>query len=96
MRIPTFVLTGFLDAGKTTVLNHALAQQGSKDMRILVLQFEQGEGELANLLDVVLRAFSAKQAEAEPEALAKAIVACFAPDEEPFQEVWIEWNGMLP
>ena len=97
MRIPTFVLTGFLDAGKTTVLNHVLAQRGSKDMRILVLQFEQGETELVHLSSsVVLHTFSAKQAETEPEALSDAIAGLFSPDEEPFQEVWIEWNGMLP
>ncbi|MDD4312788.1 MAG: GTP-binding protein, partial [Eubacteriales bacterium] len=97
MRTPTFVLTGFVDAGKTTLLNHILAQQGSKDMRLLVLQFEQGEVEPTNLSPgVVLRAFSARQAEAEPRAISDAIAACFSPDQEPFQEVWIEWNGMLP
>ena len=97
MRIPTFVLTGFLDAGKTTLLNHVLAQQGSKGMRILVLQFEKGEAEPANLSPgVVLRSFSAKQAEAEPKAISDEIAAFFASGEEPFQEVWIEWNGMLP
>ncbi len=97
MRIPTYVLTGFLDAGKTTLLSHVLVQQGSKDMRILVLQFEQGEMELTNFApDVVLHTVSAKRAESEPNAISDEIAAFFAPDKAPFQEVWIEWNGMLP
>ncbi len=97
MRIPTFVLTGFLDAGKTTLLNHVLVQQGSKDMRILVLQFEQGEAEPTDLSPgVVLHTFSAKRAEAEPDAISDEIATFFTPEHDPFQEVWIEWNGMLP
>jgi len=97
MRTPTFVLTGFLDAGKTTLLNHVLVQQGSKDMRILVLQFEQGEAEPTNLSPgVVLHTFSAKRAEAEPNAISDEIATFFTQEHGPFQEVWIEWNGMLP
>ena len=97
MPVSTYVLTGFLDAGKTTLLQRVLDQQGSRDMRILVLQFEQGEAQLNHLSSsVVLRTFSPKRAEAEPEALAGEIAELFAPGEEPFQEVWIEWNGMLP
>ena len=97
MRIPTFVITGFLDAGKTTLLNHVLVQQGSKDMRILVLQFEQGEAEPTDLSPgVVLHTFSAKRAEAEPDAISDEIATFFTPEHDPFQEVWIEWNGTLP
>ena len=97
MQIATYVITGFLDAGKTTLLRHVLAQQGSRDMRMLVLLFEQGEEELTRLPSgIVLRAFPARRAELEPEAIASEIAQLFAQGEEPFQEVWIEWNGMLP
>ena len=80
MPVSTYALTGFLDAGKTTLLQYVLDQQGSRDMRILVLQFEQGETELNHLSSsVVLRTFSPKRAEAEPEALAGEIAVLFAP-----------------
>ena len=97
MKVATYIATGFLDAGKTTLVNDILAQQGSRDMHILVLQFEQGEEELVlPHANIVARSFSAKRAELEPELVSDEIASLFSAMEQPFQEVWIEWNGMLP
>lgn len=97
MQAATYILTGFLDAGKTTLLNEILALQGSKNMRILTLQFEQGETDIVlPRTGVVSRFFPARQAESDPESVSREIAELFSPEKEPFQEVWIEWNGMLP
>ena len=43
MGIPIYVVTGFLDAGKTTFLNNLLNRRDWRDSRLLILQFETGE-----------------------------------------------------
>ena len=48
----------FLDAGKTTLLKQVMIQQGSRDMRLLVLQIEQGDESLDALSpNMVLHAY---------------------------------------
>ncbi|HAX40170.1 MAG TPA: permease [Clostridiales bacterium] len=97
MSVSTYVLTGFLDAGKTTLLGDILAQQGSKNMRILALQFEQGDEPLLPLnSDVVVHAFSVERTQDDPEGVASEIAQLLSKGEDQFQEIWIEWNGMLP
>lgn len=97
MPVSTYVLTGFLDAGKTTLLRNILAQQGSKCMRVLVLQFEQGEEALDPLSpNTVLHTFPVQRTQNDPEGIASEIAQLLSSEETPFQEVWIEWNGMLP
>ena len=97
MPVSTTIVTGFLDAGKTTLLSDILARHGSKDMRLLVLQFEQGEESLApNHPNTVLRAFPVRQTQQNPQETASQIAQLLFAEAEPFQEVWIEWNGMLP
>lgn len=39
-----YILTGFLDSGKTTLLSRMIKQ--NKNKRLLVIQFEEGEEEL--------------------------------------------------
>ncbi|MFT4005161.1 MAG: GTP-binding protein [Lacrimispora sp.] len=48
MAIPTFVITGFLDSGKTSFLNEHLNNRAWKGLKMLVLQFESGEEDFRN------------------------------------------------
>ena len=97
MSVATYVVTGFLDAGKTTLLSEILTQQGSKGMRLLVLQFEQGEVSLeCERSSLILRKWSVQRAQTDPRGISSEIAQLLSAEAEPFQEVWIEWNGMLP
>jgi uncharacterized membrane protein YraQ (UPF0718 family) len=96
MKIPVYVVTGFLGAGKTSFLNTLLNMDNWQDIKILVIQFEGGEenfscghGKCASL------GFSKKALDAGPEKIAFEIAACLQKaGDRPFQEIWIEWNGM--
>ncbi len=46
MKIKTDIVTGFLDAGKTTFIHKLLGKAKDQYKKIMVLQFEQGEEEL--------------------------------------------------
>lgn len=43
MAVPVYVVTGFLDAGKTTFLNRLLNKAPWREIPTLVVQFERGE-----------------------------------------------------
>ena len=47
MKIKTDIVTGFLDAGKTTFIHKLLGKAKNQYKKIVVLQFEQGEVELS-------------------------------------------------
>ena len=93
MRIPVYVITGFLDSGKTTFLSSFLNE--CDDMSKLVVQFESGEtdfdGQNANVENMV---FSKKMLELQPEAVVPRLHECLNNDN--FDEIWIEWNGFAP
>lgn len=95
MTIPVYVVTGFLDAGKTTFLNHHLNRRDWRAVRTLVLQFEAGEQALhSRYQNGESLTFSKKIFEEKPTQIILqirgAIESC-GPD-----EMWIEWNGVLP
>lgn len=95
MTIPVYVVTGFLDAGKTTFLNNLLNRNDWRDIKILVLQFEAGEEEFHsqfNNCDSIT--FPKKALEQQPEQIAKQIGAYIHTNE--IDEIWIEWNGVTP
>ncbi|MHB8061311.1 MAG: permease [Ruminiclostridium sp.] len=95
MAIPIYVVTGFLDAGKTTFLNNLLNRHDWLDVRILVIQFETGEKEFNsrhNNCDVIK--FSKKVLEQQPNQIVEQICECLQSCE--FDEIWIEWNGVTP
>ena len=95
MAIPVYVVTGFLDAGKTTFLNNLLSRKDWRDVRILVAQFEAGEEEFRsrynNCHNLV---FPKKALERQPNQIAGQIRG-FIQDHE-VDEIWIEWNGIVP
>lgn len=96
MTTPVYVVTGFLGSGKTTFLSKILKHRKGK--KILVLQFEDGESELAA---DDLAAFGCKKMDWTKEELEQdyeGILECITEEAElhEYQEIWVEWNGMEP
>lgn len=95
MTIPVYVVTGFLDAGKTTFLNSLLNRRDWREVRILVIQFETGEEEFQsrhhNCSSI---SFPKKTLEQQPKQIVEEICSCIQ-SREP-DEIWIEWNGVVP
>jgi uncharacterized membrane protein YraQ (UPF0718 family) len=87
-KLPVYVVTGFLDSGKTTFINRILRKS---DVKSLVVRFESGAATL-NARNAL--AFSKKRLETEfdgiPAKIAEQLQSSH-PD-----EVWIEWNGATP
>lgn len=95
MAIPVYVVTGFLDAGKTTFLNNLLNRHDWHDIRMLVIQFEAGEEEFHSRYDnCETITFSRKTLEQQSSEIASQICGCIQ-SREP-DEIWIEWNGVVP
>lgn len=95
MRIPVYVITGFLEAGKTTFLNSIINRGDWQDFRILLIQFETGEVELKVLHNNCYNiSFPKKTLEQHPRQIAEQIRRCLKSRE--FDEIWIEWNGVVP
>ncbi|MFA9381251.1 MAG: permease [Acetanaerobacterium sp.] len=95
MHIPIYVVTGFLDAGKTTLLNNLLSLPRTESIRRLVIQFESGEEALgADLEHCDAIRFSKRELDGGGVQLA-ASISTYIKDHQP-QEVWVEWNGMTP
>ena len=96
MTIPVYVLTGFLDSGKTTFLNTLLNKKEQKNTNTLVIQFETGEEKFFslynnNFYDI---SFSKKVLEQQPETIINEILNTIL--NRPIDEMWIEWNGVVP
>ena len=95
MAIPIYVVTGFLDAGKTTFLNNLLNRGDWREIKILVVQFESGEEEFhSKYSDCHSLTFAKKALEQEPRQIA-AQIAGFIQGRE-LDEIWVEWNGVVP
>jgi len=95
LHIPVYVVTGFLDAGKTTLLNILLNNRELRDAQMLILQFESGEEEFSskygncNVMSFLKRAF-----EQNSEQIAEQVRDYLL--ENPADEIWVEWNGVMP
>jgi len=91
MAIPVYVVTGFLDAGKTTLLN----RRDWRDARILVIQFETGEEEFhSRYNNCHSLTFPKKVLEQQPKLIVRQINSII--QSRDFDEIWIEWNGVVP
>ncbi len=95
MAIPVYVVTGFLDAGKTTFLNTLLNKYNWQDIKMLVVQFETGEEEFRSCYrNCQFISFPKKTLEQQPLQIVEEILEVlrvYTPD-----EIWIEWNGVVP
>jgi len=92
--VPVFVVTGFLDSGKTTLIRRLLENRRSQETHILTVQFESGEEALDTIHNNCVMNFGKKLLDTEPGRVADAISAHLS--ETVVDEIWIEWNGMTP
>ncbi|WP_195200957.1 permease [Faecalispora jeddahensis] len=92
MAIPVYVLTGFLESGKTTLLNHLF--QREPKMRRLIVQFESGVEEISNKTGCDVMIVPKRVLEDSPEKAAMSIGHYVT--ETPPEEIWVEWNGVTP
>ncbi|MEA4891193.1 MAG: permease [Peptococcaceae bacterium] len=95
MAIPIYVVTGFLDSGKTTFLNNLLNRRDWRDVGILLVQFETGQEEFqSRYRHCKTLAFPKKILEQHPEQIAGQICGYIQSHRLELDEIWIEWNGV--
>ena len=91
-----YILTGFLDSGKTTLLSRLIKKRESK--KLLIIQFEEGEEELefssSEYQNHKHLIFSKKDLDTDFDALTDKITMEIEIGN--YDEIWIEWNGMEP
>ena len=88
--LPVNVITGFLGAGKTALLNRLMKPRLDAGKKLLCIQFEEGEDDLdwnENLTTVSILPGELKQDSS------KALWDLYATMvKQEFDEVWVEWN----
>lgn len=90
-RIPTYIVTGFLGSGKTTLIDEITS---SSSKSCLVLQFELGEKEfIKENKNREIKTFSSKNFAQVIKEKVEEISALI--QQKAYEEVWIEWNGIL-
>lgn len=90
MTTPLYVVAGFLESGKTIFIAQMLRHCRKKE--ILVLQFEEGEQELNETKNCKLLSWSKKELEDSIMQIADDI--CMVMEQQKFDEIWVEWNGL--
>ena len=91
MRTPTWVITGLLDSGKTTLINK-LIEEVLHERNVLVIQFESGDETLRNDRQIQTLVFSKSRLEQFPMSITDRILEYleqYNPD-----LMLVEWNGM--
>lgn len=91
--IPVYVITGFLDSGKTSFLDALLQKEEFQKKRFLLVQFESGEIKFTNKnQNCDLISISKKVLDQD---LNQAIeqISTYLKENNP-DEIWIEWNGV--
>ncbi|MEA4895731.1 MAG: permease [Oscillospiraceae bacterium] len=95
LRIPVYVVTGFLGSGKTTLINELLDKRPAERTRLLLVSFESGEEEFGkNEYVCRVLSISKKELESSPTRISERISDCVK--EQSIDEIWVEWNGMTP
>jgi len=96
--IPVFAITGFLDAGKTTLLNSLIQSRLREGINPRCILFEEGEEDPAPYVEELKPLhLSIREVQRNPEAASKKIYQyLLEQDPEQIDEIWVEWNGMLP
>lgn len=92
--IPVYVITGFLDSGKTTLLKKLLSNRKSWDEKVLIVLFESGEEEIGAIHNCSVLSFGKKALEIEPRHITESIRNYLSANS--VDELWIEWNGVTP
>lgn len=91
MRIPVYLILGFLDAGKTQFINGTLADGLAQDARTLLLRCEEGDEEYDPAL---MRNVSLAAVEDEEDLTRDFLQKCER--EHRPRQVMVEYNGMWP
>ena len=91
MVVPAWVITGFLDSGKTTLINRLIREELS-EQEVLVIQFERGDTTLTEGEGVRSLYYSKAEIEEAPLSVADSICEEILTD--PADLILIEWNGM--
>ncbi len=95
---PVYVVSGFLDAGKTSLLNMLLGRRLSKGSEFLLIQFEHGEEDPIDDSEedgsLTVFRFSIKEAQEDIQEVARRLYS-YLIHHDP-AEIWVEWNGVLP
>lgn len=93
-------MTGFLDAGKTSLLNTLFRRRRAEGASICCIQFECGEEELilpaqgTGGLDTLRFSIRELQGKDGPAGVSRQIYNYLLRHEP--DEVWVEWNGVAP
>lgn len=96
MTIPVYVVTGFLESGKTTFLNRMLGREG-QNYNHLVIQFENGEIEVSTANpDCEIQVYSKRNWEKNPQDILQSIASYIETHAHTLENIWVEWNGMIP
>lgn len=94
MKTPVYVVTGFLDSGKTALINKLLLNRRSREAKILLIQFESGEACFSTIRNCSVLNFGKKALQNSSGQIADEIAGCLISN--PTDEIWIEWNGVTP
>lgn len=91
MVIPAWVITGFLDSGKTMLIDRLIREELS-EQKILVIQFERGDTLLAEREGVRSLYYSKAEIEESPFEVADEIYEELVDNTADL--ILVEWNGM--
>lgn len=103
--IPTYILSGFLESGKTTLMNHLIKPVLRSGARLLTVQFERGPVALAagfperSTGRLTALYIPKRDWDTNPAAAVRGIrrrIREAERDGRPYAQLWIEWNGMSP
>lgn len=95
MSIPVYVVTGFLESGKTTFLKNFINKSNAKNKKILILQFEEGEVSFfSKYNNCRIVHFPTLTFEQDKNKIVKDIHHILT--QNSYDEIWIEWNGSIP
>lgn len=98
--IPVNVVTGFLDSGKTKLINSMLAKRCRKLQNILIIQTEQGEEKINTPINckatikIIKLSVRELQSDAGLKEYSSQLYEYLKTNMT--DEIWIEWNGILP
>ncbi len=97
MKMPVYIVTGYLDAGKTSFIHSVFQSKQNREKKILFLLFEEGEEKMEKTdelmtKELTIMPFEIYELQRNLTAVRKRIQDIIK--RETFDEIWVEWNGM--
>lgn len=95
VKIPVYAVMGFLDAGKSTLIDDITSWPRNQSKQMLLLSFEEGDHDMVDTKGLLVKvSYDAwKMRERMEDVIAS--IQCYIRDVHP-DEIWVEWNGLLP